>query len=76
MLKTMYQSLGKERSENQETCTGRIDRYYSSEESFESDNEAVDAISGLGETLSVMDDMEKANENPEVCLPAHYVPAL
>ena len=44
----------------------RIDRYYSSEESFESDNEAVDAISGLGETLSVMDDMEKANENPEV----------
>ena len=44
----------------------RIDRYYSSEQSFESDNETVDAISGLGETLSVMDDMEKANENPEV----------
>jgi len=44
----------------------RIDRYYSSEQTFESDNEAVEAISGLGETLSVMDEMEKANENPEV----------
>ena len=44
----------------------RIDRYYSSEQSFESDNEAVDAISGLGETLTVMDEMENANENPEV----------
>ena len=42
----------------------RIDRYYSSEQTFESDNEAVEAISGLGETLSVMDEMEKANENP------------
>ena len=42
----------------------RIDRYYSSEQSFESDNEAVDAISGLGETLTVMDEMENANENP------------
>jgi len=44
----------------------RIDRYYSSEQSFESDNETVDAISGLGETLTVMDEMENANENPEV----------
>jgi len=44
----------------------RIDRYYSSEETFESDNEAVEAISGLGETLTVMDEKEKANQNPEV----------
>ena len=44
----------------------RIDRYYSSEESFESDNDAIENISGLGDSLSTFDEMENASENPQV----------
>jgi len=44
----------------------RIDRYYSSEESFESDNETIDNISGLGDSLSTFGEMENASENPQV----------
>tara|TARA_B110000444_G_scaffold73755_1_gene69325 strand:- start:22291 stop:25383 length:3093 start_codon:yes stop_codon:yes gene_type:complete len=44
----------------------RIDRYYSSEDSFESDNETIDNISGLGDSLSTFGEMENASENPQV----------
>ncbi|WP_435135028.1 TAT-variant-translocated molybdopterin oxidoreductase [Formosa sp. A9] len=44
----------------------RIDRYYSSEESFEGDNEKKDNISGLGSSLSEFGEMEHASENPQV----------
>ncbi|SFW68600.1 quinol:cytochrome c oxidoreductase iron-sulfur protein precursor [Sinomicrobium oceani] len=44
----------------------RIDRYYSSEESFEGDNEVVESISGLGDSLTTFGEMEKASENPQV----------
>ncbi|MBC3756868.1 TAT-variant-translocated molybdopterin oxidoreductase [Hyunsoonleella sp. SJ7] len=44
----------------------RIDRYYSSEESFEGDNEKKDNISGLGSSLSEFGEMENAADNPEV----------
>ncbi|RNL93524.1 4Fe-4S dicluster domain-containing protein [Sinomicrobium pectinilyticum] len=44
----------------------RIDRYYSSEESFEEDNEVVESISGLGDSLTTFGEMEKASENPQV----------
>ncbi|GAA4269103.1 TAT-variant-translocated molybdopterin oxidoreductase [Hyunsoonleella aestuarii] len=44
----------------------RIDRYYSSEESFEGDNEKKDNISGLGSSLSEFGEMEGASENPQV----------
>ncbi|WP_194766957.1 TAT-variant-translocated molybdopterin oxidoreductase [Tamlana sp. I1] len=44
----------------------RIDRYYSSEESFAGDNEKKDNISGLGSSLSEFGEMEHASENPEV----------
>jgi molybdopterin-containing oxidoreductase family iron-sulfur binding subunit len=44
----------------------RIDRYYSSEESFEGDNEKKDNISGLGSSLSEFGEMESASENPQV----------
>ncbi len=44
----------------------RIDRYYSSEESFEGDNEKKDNISGLGSSLSEFGEMENASENPQV----------
>ncbi|MDD7885596.1 TAT-variant-translocated molybdopterin oxidoreductase [Flavivirga sp. 57AJ16] len=44
----------------------RIDRYYSSEESFEGDNAKKDDISGLGSSLSEFGEMENASENPQV----------
>ena len=44
----------------------RIDRYYSSENSFEGDLETIDGISGLSDSLSTFGEMEKASENPQV----------
>ena len=44
----------------------RIDRYYSSEESFAGDNEKKENISGLGSSLSEFGEMEHASENPQV----------
>ena len=44
----------------------RIDRYYSSEESFEGDGDKKDNISGLGSSLSEYGEMEMASENPQV----------
>ena len=44
----------------------RIDRYYSSEESFKGDFEKKDAISGLGSSLSKYGEMENASTNPQV----------
>ena len=44
----------------------RIDRYYSSEDSFEGDNETKAAISGLGDSLTTFGEMEKASANPQV----------
>ncbi|MCH2490183.1 MAG: TAT-variant-translocated molybdopterin oxidoreductase [Flavobacteriales bacterium] len=44
----------------------RIDRYYSSEESFENDFEKKDNISGLGSSLSQYGEMEQASANPQV----------
>ena len=44
----------------------RIDRYYSSEESFDQDNKSVDDISGLGDSLSKFGQMENPSENPQV----------
>ena len=44
----------------------RIDRYYSSEESFDGDNEKKDNISGLSSSLSEFGEMENASENPQV----------
>ncbi len=44
----------------------RIDRYYSSKERFESDNETKEAISGLGDSLTTFGKMEQASANPQV----------
>ena len=44
----------------------RIDRYYSSESSFENDNDKKDNISGLGSSLSSFGEMESPSENPQV----------
>ena len=44
----------------------RIDRYYSSEETFDQDNKSVDDISGLGDSLSKFGQMENPSENPQV----------
>ncbi len=44
----------------------RIDRYYSSEESFESDLEKKNDISGLDSSMSSFGEMERASTNPEV----------
>ncbi|WP_100614106.1 TAT-variant-translocated molybdopterin oxidoreductase [Confluentibacter citreus] len=44
----------------------RIDRYYSSETSFEGDNTKKEDISGLGSSLSEFGEMENASENPQV----------
>ena len=44
----------------------RIDRYYSSEDSFEDDVDTKDAISGIGDSLTTFGKMEKASENPQV----------
>ena len=44
----------------------RIDRYYSSEDSFEQDFEKKEDISGLSSSLSSFKEMEKAATNPQV----------
>ena len=44
----------------------RIDRYYSSEETFKEDNTKKDDISGLGSSLSTFGEMEYPSENPQV----------
>ena len=44
----------------------RIDRYYSSQESFKGDNDKKDAISGLSSSLSEFGEMELPSESPEV----------
>ncbi len=44
----------------------RIDRYYSSQDSFESDNEKKDNIAGLGSSLSEFSEMENPSDNPQV----------
>jgi len=44
----------------------RIDRYYSSEESFAGDNDKKNNISGLGSSLSEFGEMEHASDNPQV----------
>jgi len=44
----------------------RIDRYYSSEESFAADADKKDNISGLGSSLSEFAEMEQAADNPQV----------
>ncbi len=44
----------------------RIDRYYSSEETFEQDNEKKEGFAGLGESLSGFGKMEDPSENPQV----------
>ena len=44
----------------------RIDRYYSSEPTFEGDAETVDNISGLTDSLTTFGEMEQASENPQV----------
>jgi len=44
----------------------RIDRYYSSEDSFEGDNNKKKNISGLGSSLSEFGEMEDPSHNPQV----------
>ena len=44
----------------------RIDRYYSSGESFGEDDKTKENISGLGDSLTTFGEMEKASENPQV----------
>jgi MoCo/4Fe-4S cofactor protein with predicted Tat translocation signal len=44
----------------------RIDRYYSSEDSFEGDNQKKDNISGLSSSLSEFGEMESPADNPQV----------
>ena len=44
----------------------RIDRYYSSGETFEEDDKTKEDISGLGDSLTTFGEMENASENPQV----------
>lgn len=44
----------------------RIDRYYSSQDTFEGDNEKKENISGLGSSLSEFGEMENPADNPQV----------
>ena len=44
----------------------RIDRYYSSEDTFEGDNIKKDELSGPMESKSGFEEMEKAAENPQI----------
>ncbi|WP_414000063.1 TAT-variant-translocated molybdopterin oxidoreductase [Flavobacterium sp. W1B] len=44
----------------------RIDRYYSSESTFEGDNERKANIAGLSSSLSTFNEMEKPGDNPQV----------
>lgn len=43
----------------------RIDRYYSSEETFEADLHEIENMSGLGDSLSKFGEMEIASDNPQ-----------
>ena len=44
----------------------RIDRYYSSQETFEGDNQKKDNISGIGSSMSEFGEMEDPSANPQV----------
>lgn len=44
----------------------RIDRYYSSESTFEEDEKVIENIKGLGQALSTFGEMEHPAENPQV----------
>jgi molybdopterin-containing oxidoreductase family iron-sulfur binding subunit len=44
----------------------RIDRYYSSETTFEGDNQTKENIDGLGDSLTTFGEMENPSENPQV----------
>ena len=44
----------------------RIDRYYSSEDTFAGDNNTVNKISGLGESLTTFSSLEEPSANPQV----------
>tara|TARA_B100000900_G_scaffold338468_1_gene300633 strand:+ start:4309 stop:7431 length:3123 start_codon:yes stop_codon:yes gene_type:complete len=44
----------------------RIDRYYSSEDSFYNDDKKKDDISGLGSSLTSFGELENPSENPQV----------
>jgi MoCo/4Fe-4S cofactor protein with predicted Tat translocation signal len=44
----------------------RIDRYYSSEDTFNNDNEKKDNSKGLGNTLTAFAELENPSENPQV----------
>lgn len=44
----------------------RIDRYYSSEDTFEEDNIKKEGISGVANSMSEFSEMEQAAENPQV----------
>ncbi len=44
----------------------RIDRYYSSQDTFETDNVKKDNIAGLGSSLSEFGEMESPSDNPQV----------
>lgn len=44
----------------------RIDRYYSSDDTFEEDVRTKDNISGIGDSLTTFGRMEQAAENPQV----------
>ncbi|WP_281989291.1 TAT-variant-translocated molybdopterin oxidoreductase [Aquimarina aggregata] len=44
----------------------RIDRYYSSQDTFDTDNVKKDNIAGLGSSLSEFGEMESPAENPQV----------
>ncbi|MCB0398217.1 MAG: 4Fe-4S dicluster domain-containing protein, partial [Winogradskyella sp.] len=44
----------------------RIDRYYSSQDTFEGDNDKKDNISGLNSSLSEFGEMESPADNPQV----------
>ena len=44
----------------------RIDRYYSSDDTFEGDVETKENISGIGDSLTTFGQMEQAAENPQV----------
>ena len=47
----------------------RIDRYYSSGESFVDDNQTKEDISGLGDSLTTFGEMEKASVGSTVSIP-------
>jgi len=44
----------------------RIDRYYSSEETFDGDLQKVEGIKGLGAALTTFSEMETPSDNPQV----------